>query len=926
MTPERLRHVRAVFESIVELPPENRHRILDESRTVDPALVAEVELLLAAHQRRDGFMEQPIASLHSPVSADESVPDLAGSRIGSYEVIREIGRGGMGTVYEAARIDGSFRKLVAIKVIRATLLTKSLQERFRRERQILAGLDHPNIAHILDGGTTPAGLPFFVMEYVAGVRIDLYCRAHRLGIDGRLDLFSRVCDAVQYAHDHLIVHCDLKPGNILVTPEGTVKLLDFGIAKILADPANSQPAARAVSALILTPEYASPEQVLGQPITTATDVYLLGVLLYELLTGLHPMHDSGALPHEVMRDVCERDPMRPSAAVTRVVAANAESGGSRKLRRRLKGELDDIVMLALQKDPHRRYASVAQFRDDTERYRRGLPVLAEGDRLSYRARKFLRRNLVSATAVTLVILSLTAGIWVSAGEAGRARREQHMAEQQRGIAEVQRRLAQGQEAAAERARDQTAVQRARAEQKAEEAGQQRSRADLERARAEQRLGDLRALVTTLLFDLHDGIRDLAGSAPARRLVLAKAQQYLESLSRESSGDLQLQRELASAYEKTGDLVHDAIGPGTADASSLANYQKAFQLRQAIAGHPNPGLPAQRDLAFSLSKVGDGQFFNGQTDHALADYQHALGMQEAVLRQNPADPESRKVAGYIQNRRCIVLAASGDAVHAEEACRASIAYLEPVALVLSKDRLVRRTLASTCAAFGNLLRHLKQVPEALSYLAKASALFEALAAEQPNNVEYRRLIAYTQIYLAQALLAQDDRVAAMATYAKAVASMQTLMSIDPTDSKAPAGLALALTRMAAEMKSVGDLANAEKAGSDAIELMRAVAERPGAGPYEWNDYANALLKSEIESLRQPAKALELALRATRATKESNALILDTLAWAYFRNGDAPSAIRTEREALRLVPAGNALGQGLRSEIEQGLTQFETTGKK
>jgi eukaryotic-like serine/threonine-protein kinase len=703
MTPERLQHIRAVFESVVELLPDDRRRILAEAREADPSLVAEVELLLAAHQRRAGFMEQPIANLHSPAPSGDAGPDLAGSRIGSYEVIREIGRGGMGTVYEAARIDGSFRKRVAIKVIRATLLTESLQERFRRERQILAGLDHPNIARILDGGATETGLPFFVMEYVSGVRIDLYCRVHRLDIDGRLDLFSRVCDAVQYAHDHLIVHCDLKPGNILVTPGGGVKLLDFGIAKILADPANSQPAARAVSALILTPEYASPEQVLGNPITTAADVYLLGVLLYELLTGLHPMHDCGDLPHEVMRAVCERDPMRPSAAVTHAVAANAERGGSQKWRRRLKGELDDIVMLALQKDPRRRYSSVAQFRDDTARYRGGLPVLAEGDRLSYRAKKFLRRNLFSAAAVALVVLSLTAGILVSSREASRARREQRAAEQQRSIAEVQRRFAQGQKAAAERARDQTAVQRILAEQKAEEAGQQRSRADLERARAERRLGDLRSLVTTLLFDLHDGIRDLAGSATARRLVLAKAQQYLESLSRESSGDLQLQRELASAYEKTGDLLHDAIGPGGADGGSLANYQKAFELRQAIARREKTDLPAQRDLAFSLSKVGDGQFFNGQTGHALTDYQQALGMQEAVLRQDPSDPELRKVAGYIQNRRCIVLAAAGDAVHAAEACRASIAYLDPVVLVLSRDRLVRRTLASTCAAFGNLLR-------------------------------------------------------------------------------------------------------------------------------------------------------------------------------------------------------------------------------
>ncbi len=853
-------------------------------------------------------------------------PDLVTSRIGSYEVVREIGRGGMGTVYEAVRIDGAFRKRVAIKVIRATLLTELLQERFRRERQILAGLDHPNIAHILDGGTTETGRPYFVMEYVSGVRIDHYCRNHKLGIDGRLDLFSRVCDAVQYAHDHLIVHCDLKPGNILVTAEGGVKLLDFGIAKILADPANPEPAAKAVSALILTPEYASPEQVLGKPVTTAADVYLLGVLLYELLTGLHPMHDTANIPHEMMRAVCEQDPMKPSVAVTQAVAANADKRSLKKLRRRLQGELDDIVMLALQKDPGRRYSSVAQFRDDTERFRRGLPVLADGDRLGYRAKKFLRRNVVSATAAAVVILSLTAAVWVSAGEASRARREQRVADQQRSIADVQRRFAQTQAAAAERAREQTAVQRTLAEQKAGEAGQQRARADLERARAERRLGDLRSLVTTLLFDLHDGIRDLAGSAAAKRLVLAKAQQYLERLSKESGGDLQLQRELASAYEKTGDLLHDAIGPGGADAGSLANYQKAFDLRQAIFHQETGSLSARRDLAFSQSKVGDGQFFNGQAGRALADYQHALDMEETVLRRNLSDPESQKVAGYIHNRRCIVLAATGDAVRANEACRASITYLDPLALSLANDRLVRRTLASTCAAFGNLLRHLNQVPEALSHLAKASALFEGLAAEQPNNVEYRRLIAYTQIYVAQALLAQNDREGAMKTYSKAVASMQTLMSIDPSDSRAPAGLALALTRMATEMKKIGDLANAEKAGTEAIELLRAVAERPGAGAYEWNDYANTLLKSEIESLRQPAKALELALRATHATKQPNALFLDTLAWAYFRTGDAPSAIRVERQALTLVPAGNALGQGLRIELEQGLAQFESPSQK
>jgi len=450
---------------------------------------------------------------------------------------------------------------------------------------------------------------------------------------------------------------------------------------------------------------------------------------------------------------------------------------------------------------------------------------------------------------------------------------------------------------------------------------QQTRADRERALAEQRLGDLRLLVTTLLFDLHDGIRDLAGSAAAKRLVLAKAQLYLERISRESGSDLQLQRELASAYEKTGDLLHEAIGPGGAEADSLANYQKALDLRQAISAREQDSLAARGDVAYSLSKVGDGHFFNGQTARALADYQRAFVIQESVLRQERSNPESQKVAGYIQNRRCIVLAAAGDAIGATAACRSSIDYLDRVAPPLGNDRPLRRTLASTCAAYGNLLRHLKQIPEALRLLARANSLFEALAAEQPNNVEYRRLIAYTQIYVAQALLAKDDREGAMKTYAKAIASMQTLMSIDPSDSKAPAALALVLTRMTTEMTKVGDLANAERAGGEAIELLRTVAERPGAGAYEWNDYANALLKSEIASLRQPAKALDLALRATRATKESNAMFLDTLAWAYFRTGDTAAAIRTQRKALALVPAGNALGQGLRVELEEGLAQFE-----
>ena len=897
MTPERLQQIRRVFESVVDLPAGERMTVLSEARERDPALVSEVEQLVESHQRRTGFIEEPVVDLHAFFAPEETEPELVGNRIGSYEIAKELGRGGMGTVYEGARIDGSFRKRVAIKVISAELLTEGLRERFRQERQILAGLDHPNIARILDGGTTETGRPYFVMEYVAGVRIDHYCREHRLGVARRLDLFLRVCDAVQYAHDHLIVHRDLKPGNILVTPEGDVKLLDFGIAKLLTDPGDPRSATMATSAMVLTPGYASPEQVLGKPITTATDVYLLGVLLYELLAGLHPIRSTGDAPHEVMRAVCEQEPIRPSAAVMSGVA------DFRKLRRELRGELDHIVLMALQKDPGRRYSSVAEFRSDIERYRDGRPVIARGDRLGYRAAKFLRRHMIPVTAAVLILFSLIAATVVSVRQASWALREQRGAEQERRIANVQRRLAQSQQI--------------RAQQQTAEAEKQRERADVERLRAEKRFDDIRSLATTLLFDLHDGIRDLAGSASARKLVLSKAQQYLEVLSKESGDDLQLQGELATAYEKTGDLLTDAIGLSTTDGSALASYNKALQLRQALGD--------QRALAYSLMKVSNGHFLHGETGKAVEDCQRAFEMQEKVLQRDPSDAESRKVMGYIQNRRCIVLAASGDALHAREACSASAGYLEPFAGVLPGDKTVRRVLASTWATYGNLLRNLKELPESLRYLGKATGLYETLAAEQPNNIEYRRLASYTQIYIALARMAQNDHAGAMAAYAKAVASMQMLLSIDPSDAKAPLALAFALMKMSDQMKKIGDNANAEKAASEALELERAVAERPAAGPFEWNEYANGLVKADFASLKQPAKALDLALRAAHGTKESDPIILDTLAWAYFQNGDAPAAIRTERKALILVPASNALGQGLRNELEQGLAKFEAPKK-
>jgi serine/threonine-protein kinase len=361
-------------------------------------------------------------------------------RIGPYRLISELGRGGMGTVWLAARADEHFEKRVALKVVRGSD-SQEVFRFFRRERQILAGLEHPNIARLLDGGTTEEGLPYFVMEHVEGVPIDRYCDEHKLSVSDRLRLFEGVCSAVQHAHRSLVVHRDLKPGNILVTEEGVPKLLDFGIAKLL-DPG----VAGGVSAetiVALTPDYASPEQVRGRAITTATDVYSLGVILYELLTGQRPYRVKSNEHVEVLKAVCESDPARPSTAVgrtgerlkpdgTKVIITPEETGRLRhdtpqRLRRRLKGDLDAIVLTALQKDPIQRYASVEALARDIRRYLRGQPILARKTSTVHRLRKLAGRHKLGVAAGAAILGLLVALAVTSTVQAARIRKERDRA-------------------------------------------------------------------------------------------------------------------------------------------------------------------------------------------------------------------------------------------------------------------------------------------------------------------------------------------------------------------------------------------------------------------------------------------------------------------------------------------------------------------
>lgn len=438
--PSDLKLVEDVFFKVAPLAPADREEAIRHLCDGSPTLESEVRSLLESAARVGVFLERPalgkdVEQLTTESRSREPPDELIGSIIGAFRIERRIAAGGMGTVYVGARSDGRFDQKVAVKVVKRGMDSEEILARFRSEIQALAALDHPNIARLIDGGVTPDGRPYLAMEFVDGAPVDQFCDERALKVRERIALFQRVCEAVHHAHQNLVIHRDIKPSNILVTPQGVPKLLDFGIAKLLKG-GDTQPALTAETDRRLTPEYASPEQVEGRPVSTASDIYALGVVLYELLAGVRPYTFAVRTQEEVRRVVCDLIPPPPSAAVTvrasrlgtsvktphpsdapttpgRADTAQRDTGAdgraadaprtrgvtSTRLRSVLRGDIDNIVMYALRKEPQRRYASADQLSADLGRYLDGMPVLARRDTLSYRASKFIRRHRVGVALV-----------------------------------------------------------------------------------------------------------------------------------------------------------------------------------------------------------------------------------------------------------------------------------------------------------------------------------------------------------------------------------------------------------------------------------------------------------------------------------------------------------------------------------------------
>ena len=786
--------VREVVDAVLELPPDQRSPYLDQA-CPQPGVRRYVESLVLSYEQAGRFLDEPALANHAEVLAQSEADSWKGRRVGPYQVTEEIGEGGMGLVYRAMRVDDQYQKQVAIKVVRSGFDTRFALNRFKAERQILANLEHPNIARLLEGGSTEDGQPYFVMEYIYGQPLDRYCDDHKLTITERLRLFRTVCSAVQYAHQNLVIHRDIKPNNILVNAEGVPKLLDFGIAKILSPESSTSPAIQTITMVrLLTPEYASPEQLLDEPITTASDIYSLGVVLYEVLTGERPYRFATRKLDEIARVVAGTEPDKPSAAVVRVeesAGINGESvqrtpetvsgtreGSPQKLRRRLSGDLDNIVLMALRKEPQRRYASVEQFSEDIRRHLEGLPVVARTDTFGYRSGKFIKRHTAGVTAAALVVFSLTVGLAF-------ALREAKIAHQQR-------------------------------------------------ARAEQRFNDVRTLANSLIFDLHDSIADVPGATSARKLIVDKAIHYLDSLSRESQGDLSLQRELAAGYKRIGDVQGNVYSANLGDsAGSLASYQKALEIRKAVFAANPTNVTDAINLAQSLHCVADSLLLKGEAEEAWKYSQRSVETTEPLVNARPNNMLLlQELAADYTSQASILggnfnLSSLGDTANALLVRQKQVGVREKI-FQLEPNDANKGEFAIGLTMLGDQFLLVGQRHAALDYYLRSQKMFEGLASGSTGRKAQNRLYSvYNRICTAQ--LANGNLPEALLNAQRALKIAQSLSQADPNDVYSRVSLVLSYANLADVLSSMHRFPTAVSALAQAIAIIDPlVASNPTNG--------------------------------------------------------------------------------------------------
>ena len=749
---ERAERLAELVKSALELPAESWPAFLDQECKGDSELRHEIESLLAQQQGSSGFLEEPALGL----AAENLVRDGAcapGQILGDYKILSFIARGGMGEVYLAR--DRQLERKVALKLIRRGMNSAEIVRHFQREERLLASLNHPNIAQLYGGGVTPDGMPFFAMEYVDGQRLDEHCAERSLTTRQRLELFRKVCAAVTYAHQRLVIHRDIKPANIRVTAEGEPKLLDFGIAKLLEPETSLGQEPTLTLASAMTPDYASPEQVRGETVATTSDVYSLGVVLYRLLTGQGPYRTKTTRPEELARAITDQEPERPSTAL-----ANNQKSAIRN-QQSLEGDLDNIILQAMRKEPERRYTSVGQFSEDIRRHLEGLPVTACRDTWSYRSAKFFRRHRVGAAAAALVLLSLIAGIVATAFEARRADRQRDL--------------------------------------------------------AERRFDDVRQLAHSLMFDIHDSVQNLQGSTPTLRLIVSRALEYLDRLAHETGDNPDLQRELATGYEKIGDIQGNPYSANLGDTDgALTSYRKALAIRKALR-NSEPEIEMQMELGRTYRGLGDILEQKGNVADCISNYRRSLSIFQQLAATKGAD-----FAVQDELARAYGTMGDGLARTAHGAAERLACYQKALSMrqgLLAKkpsDRKMRRAVADSFLKVGIAMD--ARQPGAGENARSGAQMLESLSAEDPDDARARREVGFAYYDLGGILVAAKDYAGALPARQKAFAIRQEIARHDPKNAQAAFDFAVAHADLAEVLALTGGVSDALEHAQASLKIL------------------------------------------------------------------------------------------------------------
>ena len=747
--------IKDLFAAALEQPKDSRAGWLREACGADGRLFDEINSLLAAHDETENLIERNAFDIADKVASKRE--DFAGKQFGNYRIIREIGRGGMGTVFLAERWGGEFEQQVALKIIRQSFADKELEKRFRRERQILASLNHPNIAQLHDGGVSDAGEPFLAMEYVEGARIDKFCERENLSTNERLKLFLSVCNAVSYAHQNLVVHRDLKPSNILVTSDGVPKLLDFGIAKLLDDEHAGEQTQTGYRAF--TPEYASPEQIKGEQITTASDVYSLGVLLSKLVEPESPpiATGEGFMP-----------PQMSNSTGDTAFKSNSTKPQSTKTRNpRLKTELQAIIEMARREEPQRRFASVQQFAEDINRYLGGLPVSAQKDSFTYRATKFVNRNRIAVFAALLIFLTLIGGVVATVWQARRAEANQ--------------------------------------------------------ARAEKRFSDVRGLSNALLNDIAPKIERLEGATEARQALVAQSLKYLDSLAVESADDSALQAELAAAYEKVGVLQGDSRKPSLSDfRGAIASLEKAQQIRRRLLEINPHDVENRRLQAENLRLLALRKMAQSNVEGGFRDSSEALQIYEKLVSEQPGSLELKRAFLETQVEDATSYTNLYRYAEAIPLLQQAADKIEALRRTNAGDVETERILATCLTSLGLALSWESRQPEAEAEMARAVAIAETLAARFPNDTNIKQEL-WKVYESASGIYEQIDDARAFELCEKSRRVVEGIIAADPANAQARHNLSKSFSRLGVSASHLGKpveaLAFLERAMAIVLELQK-----------------------------------------------------------------------------------------------------------